>query len=63
MTEENILNKENKESNLIEITVTNDGSTHKIERGKSILEIAKNLALGSDKLPYICAKVNNALNI
>ena len=59
MSEESFLNKENKGPETIEVTVTNDGSVHKIERGKSILEIANNLALGSDKLPYICAKVNN----
>ncbi len=59
MSEEKIINKENKEPQTIKITVANNGSTHELERGKPIIELAKTLELGPDNLPYICAKVNN----
>ncbi len=56
MSEEKILNKEPQQ---IEITVINDGSIHKLDKGQSILALSKSLELGKDNLPYICAKVNN----
>lgn len=58
MTEEKIFNTD-KDTNTIEVTIVNDDSVHQLEKGKSIFELAKNLPLGKDNLPYICAKVNN----
>ena len=56
MTEEKVLNKEEKP--VVSVTVVNDGSVHQLDRGKAIIELAKELP-EKDGLPYICALVNN----
>jgi uridine kinase len=50
---------ENREGEISQVTITlPDGSTHKLEKGKSIIELARQVPAQND-LPYICAKVNN----
>ena len=58
MSEEKFFNNDNDEQT-IEVTILNDNSVRKFERGNSILELAKSFPVGDDNLPYICAKANN----
>lgn len=56
-TQENMIDKATDEVEQITITLA-DGTHHKLEKGKPIIELAKQLPT-KDELPYICAKVNN----
>jgi uridine kinase len=49
----------NEEKEYIKITLPN-GQVENLEKGKTIMEVAKKLPL-EDDLPYICAKVQNAI--